>query len=263
MKRRRSLKRIEQDQKHLIKIKELKKEHPLWGYRSVWAYLNNRKHYKIARNCVQRLMQENDLTVKPNDRLKAKRGNLRRKPRADRPNQFWGIDMTKIKLHSWGWFYLTIVLDWYTKEIIGYSLSIQSKTDDWLDALEMAINNRFPNGIKDTVKEQLHLISDNGCQPTSGRFMLNCSLAGIKQIFTTWSNPKGNADTERVIRRIKEDFIWINEWDNPFDLQDDFKQWVNDYNTDFPHQALMFATPEGFYKNWIINELNLHKNCLA
>ena len=180
----------------MVKINQIKKVHPLWGYRSIWAYLNNGKCYKIGINCVQRLMQENQLTVKPNERLKTKRGNLRRKSRASRPNQFWGIDMTKIKLHSWGWFYLTIVLDWYSKEIIGYSLSIQSKTEDWLDALEMAINNRFPNGIRDTLKHDLHVISDNGCQPTSGRFRLNCSLAGIKQIFTTWSNPKGNADTE-------------------------------------------------------------------
>ncbi|MBP7161981.1 MAG: integrase core domain-containing protein [Candidatus Omnitrophica bacterium] len=78
-----------------------------------------------------------------------------------------------------------------------------------------------------------------------------------------YTDPKGNADTERVIRRIKEDFFWINEWDNPFDLQDDFKRWVNDYNTDFPHQALFFATPEEFYKNWINKELDLHKKCLA
>ncbi|MBL8013512.1 MAG: transposase [Candidatus Omnitrophica bacterium] len=158
------------------------------------------------------------------------------------------------------------MLKWwhYITEIIGYSLSIQSKTDDWLDALEMAINNRVPNGIKDTLKERLFLISDNGCQPTSSRFMLNCSLAGIQQIFTTWSNPKGNADTERVIRLIKEDFIWINEWDNPFDLQDDLKTWINNYNTDFPHQALFFKTPEEFYKNWSVNnELILHKYSLA
>ncbi|MCB9748172.1 MAG: hypothetical protein H6755_07170 [Candidatus Omnitrophica bacterium] len=52
--------------------------------------------------------------------------------------------MTKIKMSSWGWLYLSIVLDWHTKEIIGYSLSLQSKTDDWLDAIDMAINNKFP-----------------------------------------------------------------------------------------------------------------------
>lgn len=262
MKRKRSLSRIEQDKKHLAKIKTIKNDHPLWGYRRVWKYLNNRKKYKIGKNAVQRIMQENDLTVKPNDRLKAKRGNLRSKPRATRPNQFWGIDMTKIKLHSWGWFYLTVVLDWYTKEILGYSLSIQSKTDDWLDALEMAINKRFPEGIRNS-KEQVKLISDNGCQPTSSRFRLSCSLAGIQQIFTTWSNPKGNADTERLMRTIKEDFVWINEWDNPFDLQDDLEKWINDYNTDYPHQSLLYETPSEFYLNWINKELNLHKKMVA
>ena len=93
--------------------------------------------------------------------------------------------------------------------------------------------------------------------------MLNCSLAGIKQIFTTWSNPKGNADTERVIRRIKEDFIWINEWDNPFTLEDDLKTWINDYSTDFPHQALFFKTPAQFHTTGINNELNLHNKILV
>jgi len=210
-------------------------------------------------------MKEHDLLVKPNLKLKAIRDNQnnRSKPRAARPNQFWDIDMTKVMLESYGWLYLVIVLDWYTKEIVGYSLSIQSKTDDWLDALEMAINNRFPNGIRDTLKSDLHLISDNGCQPTSGRFRLNCSLAGIKQIFTTWSNPKGNSDTERVLRTLKEDLVWTYDWDNPFSFAEELDNWIKRYNTDYPHQALMFKTPEEFHKSWINKELGLHKKCLA
>ncbi len=208
-------------------------------------------------------MKEQNLNVTKLVQLKAKHDNTRRKPRAESPNQFCDIDMTKIKLASWGWLYLTVIIDWCTKEIIGYSLNIQSKTDDWLTAVESAVNNQFPNGIRQSLKDHsLFLISDNGCQPTSQRFMMNCSILGLKQIFTTWSNPKGNADTERVIRRIKEDFIWINEWDSPFDLQDDLKTWINDYNIDFPHQALMFATPNEFYKNWINKELHLHKKTL-
>jgi len=55
-----------------------------------------------------------------------------------------------------------VVLDWYTKEIVGYSLGLQSRTEDWLKALNQAVNSRFPHGIKDTDKEQLFLISDNG-----------------------------------------------------------------------------------------------------
>jgi transposase InsO family protein len=151
--------------------------------------------------------------------------------------------MTKIKMASWGWLYLTVVLDWYTKEIIGYNLGLQSKTVDWLKALNQAVNNRFSKGIQETEKEQLFLISDNGCQPTSQRFMMNCAVMGIKQIFTTWSNPKGNSDTERVMRTIKEDIVWPYEWDNPFDFEIALNKWIADYNTDFPHQTLKNMTP--------------------
>ena len=179
---------------------------------------------------------------------------MRPKPVADRPNQFWGIDMTKIKLASWGWLYLCVVLDWHNKEIVGHSLSLQSKTDDWLDALEMAVNNRFPQGIRESMKERLFLISDNGCQPTSQRFMMNCSLLGIKQIFTTWSNPKGNSDTERVMRTIKEDIVWCYDWDNPFEFEVRLHKWINDYNTDFPHQSLKNLTPRQFYEKTMFNK---------
>jgi transposase InsO family protein len=70
----------------------------------------------------------------------------------------------------------------------------------------MAVNNQFSNGIK--THSQLSLVSDNGSQPSSERFMKDCSILGIKQIFASYDNPKGNADTERVIRTIKEDLIW-------------------------------------------------------
>ena len=72
----------------------------------------------------------------------------------------------------------------------------------------MEINNRFPEGIREQNKNTLAVISDNGCQPTSLQYKQECAQLNIDQIFTTWSNPKGNADTERVIRRIKENLMW-------------------------------------------------------
>ena len=254
MKRAQSHSVIARNQELLNRIKDIKAEHPLWGIRRVWSYLKFREGVTVNKKRIYRLMKENNLLVTKNFRLKAKRTKTRPKPRASRPNQFWGTDMTKIKLATWGWLYLSIILDWHTKEIIGYSLSLQSKTDDWLDALQMAINNRFPNGIRESVKEQLYLISDNGCQPTSQRFMMNCSLLGIKQIFTTWSNPKGNGDTERVMRTIKEDIVWGFDWDNPFEFEIALSKWINDYNTDYPHQALNNQTPRQAYENFINNE---------
>jgi len=260
MKRKQAQFVIQRNATLLIQVKSIKNDHPLWGYRRIWSYLKYRQGIAVNKKRIYRLMKEQNLIVTPEKRLKAKRGPMRPKPIAQYPNHFWGIDMTKIKMASWGWLYLTVVLDWYTKEIIGHSISMQSKTDDWLNALEQAINIRFPHGIKDTDKKQLFLISDNGCQPTSQRFMMNCSLLGVKQIFTTWSNPKGNSDTERVMRTIKEDIVWPYEWDNPFDFQIRLAHWIHEYNTDFPHQSLNNMTPTQFYETVINNKERILTN---
>lgn len=248
MKRQRSQSVIARDQMLLAQIKKLKTDHPLWGYRRIWSYLKFRQGISVNKKRVYRIMKEHAFLVTKNMRLKAKRSPIRPKPHAERPNHFWGIDMTKIRMATWGWLYLVVVLDWYTKEIVGFSLGLQSKTDDWLVALNRAVNSRFPQGIKESLKDQLFLISDNGCQPTSQRFMQNCSILGLKQIFTTWSNPKGNSDTERVMRTIKEDLVWPYEWDNPFEFEIALNKWIDDYNNDFPHQSLNNMTPNQFFK---------------
>ena len=247
MKRSKSQSVIERNKPILAEINKIKTDHPLWGYRRVWSYLKYRQGIPVNKKRIQRLMKEHNLIVTPNVRLKARRGPTRPKPHAERPNHFWGIDMTKIRMTTWGWLYLSVVLDWHTKEIVGYSLGLQSKTEDWLKALNNAINCRFPGGIRESLKERLFLISDNGCQPTSQRFMMNCSLLGIKQIFTTWSNPKGNSDTERVLRTLKEDLVWPYDWDNPFDFEVALNKWIEAYNTDYPHQSLNNLTPRQFY----------------
>jgi len=56
------------------------------------------------------------------------------------------------------------------------------------------------------------LVSDNGCQPSSESFLRECRALNIQQIFTSYDNPKGNADTERVIRTIKETWSGLAEW---------------------------------------------------
>ena len=249
--RKKSLSVIKRNQELLERIKALKTDHPLWGYRRIWSYLKYRENLPVNKKRIFRLMKEEALLVTKNFKLKAKRTPLRPKPHSQRPNHLWGIDMTKIKMATWGWLYLVVVLDWYTKEIIGYSLGIQSKTEDWLLALNRAINDRFPQGIKDSVKNPPFLVSDNGCQPTSQRFMQSCSTLGIKQIFASWSNPKGNSDTERVMRTLKEDIVWCYDWDNPFEFEIAIDEWITRYNTDYPHQALNNRTPEQFYLEYV------------
>jgi len=83
--------------------------------------------------------------------------------------------------------------------------------------------------------------------------MAACNVLRIKQIFASYDNPKGNADTERVIRTLKEDLIWPNDFQTPMELETALDQWVVNYNTDYPHSTLGYKTPCEFEK------LNLEK----
>ena len=244
----------ERNKELLVRIEDLKGEHPFWGYRRVWAYMRFREGLNINKKRIYRLMKENMLLVGKETLLRAKRGKYpyRAKPRAESPNSIWGIDMTKVMIEGSGWVYLQVVLDWYTKRIVGYSLTKGSKTSDWLEALGNAINEQFPQGIKDTLKTPLKLISDNGCQPTSERFMKACGQLNIEQIFTSYNNPKGNADTERVIRTMKEDMVWLSEWEKVSVFEEELKRWIERYNNDYPHSSLGYKTPVQFEQEYVL-----------
>jgi len=60
--------------------------------------------------------------------------------------------------------------------------------------------------------------------------MKTCSNLDIKQIFTSYNNPKGNADTERMIRTMKEELFWLREWENEKELTQELDKWVEYYN---------------------------------
>ena len=111
----------------LNRIKETKGEHPFWGYRRGWAYLRYVDRKVVNKKRVYRLMREHNLTVKANLRLIAKRVSERPKPRQDRPMEWWGIDMIKVMTYS-GWVYVVIVLDCYTKKIVGHYSGKQART---------------------------------------------------------------------------------------------------------------------------------------
>lgn len=233
----------------LQRIREIKVEHPFWGYRSVWAYLRYVDGLLVNKKRVYRLMREHNLTVKPNSRLIAKRVSERPKPRPDRPKEWWGIDMTKVMTDS-GWVYVIIVLDWYTKKIVGHYSGIRATSRDWLEALEKGLNREFPEGVRGN---GLHLMSDNGSQPTSLSFMKACSNLEVQQVFTSYNNPKGNADTERMIRTMKEELLWVREWISEAELSKELYKWVDYYNRSYLHSAHGYRTPiqaeEEYYRH--------------
>ena len=80
----------------LRRIRALEAEHPFWGYRRIWATLCFGDGLPVNKKRVLRLMRQHGLLVQPNRRLKATRTPTRSKPQPTAPNQWWGIDMTKV-----------------------------------------------------------------------------------------------------------------------------------------------------------------------
>jgi putative transposase len=254
MKRNESALIAERNSPILERIMSLKSEHPFWGYRRIWANLKYIDGLEINKKRVFRLMQRHNLLVKPDVNLKAKRTPTKSKPRPNLPNQWWGIDMTKVMVQGFGWMYIVVVLDWYTKKIVGYYAGMECKSRHWLEALDMAVNRQFPEGVRE---KQLFLMSDNGSQPTSVGFMKSCREMEITQAFTSYNNPKGNADTERVFRTMKEELLWLKEWTSPFELADALGAWIPYYNGEYLHSALGYKSPEKFEEEYQNGQVTL------
>ena len=76
---------------------------------------------------------------------------------------------------------------------------------------------------------------------------------GIEQIFTSYDNPKGNADTERMIRTIKEEVIWLHEFTSLTEAKEVIRDWIAKYNREYVHSALGYLSPLEFEKKFYQN----------
>ncbi|MES4786034.1 MAG: hypothetical protein C4294_09690 [Nitrospiraceae bacterium] len=109
-----------------------------------------------------------------------------------------------------------------------------------LTALDAAVQRQCPHGSRD---HGLHLMSDNGGQPTAVAFMKTAAMLGITQAFTSSNTPKGNADTERLMRTLKEELLWLRDRTSAVALEQALAAWVEWYNTHYWHSALGYRTP--------------------
>jgi transposase InsO family protein len=151
--------------------------------------------------------------------------------------------MTKVLVEGFGWVYMVVILDWYTKTTVGFSAGIRCTAQHWLLALDMAVNRRFPEGAQ---RRGLSFMSDIGCQPTSTTFMRACATVGIQQAFTSDNNPKGTADPGRVIRTLKAECLQLHEWTCPFTLASALETWIDEYTEHYLQSAMGYKPRRHF-----------------
>jgi putative transposase len=91
---------------------------------------------------------------------------------------------------------------------------------------------------------------DHGGQPTARAFMEAGRVLGIHQALTSDNHPKGNADTERVMRTVQEACLWLQEWTCPFALASALARWITYDNEPYLHSTLGYKPPRQFEREY-------------
>ena len=208
-------------------LQQRKAAPPFGGDRRLWAYRRVVEQVPVHKQRVRRLMREHHLLVQPHLRLQAKRPPTRSNPRPTQPNEWWGLDMTKVMVTGLGGRSIVGVLDGYTKQIGGDSAGVPGPTPHGLAALNRAVHQPVPEGARGL---RGSLRSDTGCQPPSLAFREACRTLESQPAFTSANHPKGNAATARVIRTVKEECRWVQAWTCPLALVSALAAWIDDDN---------------------------------
>ena len=223
-------------------IDRLHTDNPAWGARQLSAQLKKRGH-QVGRRKTRRYMNEmgiDPIYLKMNLSKRMQQAKvcpyLLRNAVIDRPNQAWSIDITYIAIKH-GFLYLTAVIDWYSRCIVGWEV------DDTLDTRMVitALKKAF------MVAKPVILNSDQGCQFTSNEYMNFLKENQICQCMDGKSRWADNIMIERWFRSFKYEEAYLTQYNNIREARKAIGKYVHIYNFERCHSALNNQTPASCY----------------
>lgn len=155
----------------------------------------------------------------------------------ERPNQVWAMDITYIPMAR-GFVYLAAVVDWFSRRVLSWRLSITMDVDFCLEAVEEALARYGRPEIFNT---------DQGSQFTSSAFtglLLANAIAVSMDGRGAW---RDNVFVERLWRSVKYEEVYLRAYDSVGDARGSLSRYFAFYNTKRPHSSLDALTPERFY----------------
>jgi putative transposase len=155
----------------------------------------------------------------------------------NRPNHVWSIDITYIRMGR-SHMYLTAIIDWYSRYIVGWELSDTLDTAPVLAAVKEAISRHGKPEI---------INSDQGSQFTSDNYTVYLKNANIRQSMDGKARWVDNVIIERWFRSLKTERIYPYEYMTPRALRIGLREYIEEYNTERPHQTHDYLTPEEVY----------------
>ena len=221
-----------------------------YGYRRVTKELHS-QGFQVNHKRVKRLMKEDNLlclrrkafVIQTTDSAHAFRiyPNLARDLALERVNQLWVSDITYIRLDR-EFIFLAVVLDAYSRRIVGWGLSRTIDTSLTLIALTMAIQTR---SIRDA-QHQLTHHSDRGVQYASSAYVECLEQYNITISMSRKGNPYDNAKAESFMKTLKQEEVYMNEYESLEHAKENIEAFLQKYNHRRLHSALGYVAPAMF-----------------
>jgi putative transposase len=208
-----------------------------YGYRRLHAMLK-RCHLDVGKHRLRRFLKEAGL-AQQGPAPDTGRTPGPPPPEPTGPNRAWQIDATKVRTEYDGWVWQTTVLDVFDRRVVNHVVRKTCRSEDAMDALARALESAF--GARRP--EGLAVIHDRGSQFTAWSFRQMLLDLGIKDVVTAVRHPQSCGRLERWHRTLKEECIWLQQWDSLDHLDDAVWRYVRHYNYERVHSALGYCTP--------------------
>ena len=198
--------------------------------------------YFVSEASVYRLLKAHDLIASPAFVVMKAADEFKDKTTA--PNQLWQTDFTYLKVIGWGWFYLSTVLDDFSRYIIAWKLCTTMKAEDVTATLEMALN---ASGLdKARVLHRPRLLSDNGSSYISEELAKWLKNHDMDHVRGAPYHPMTQGKIERWHQTLKNRILLENYY-LPGDLEAQIEAFVADYNHRRYHESIGNLTPADVY----------------
>ncbi len=229
------------------RVKAVALEMPAYGYRRITAHLR-RTGRAINGKTVLRSMRHQNLLCKKRRHFVSTTNslhahpvypNLAREMRVTDINKLWIADITYVRMTR-GQVYLAAVLDAYSRRVIGFCVSRSLDAEVALDALRMALE------IREVTAELVHH-SDRGVQYACGDYTGLLKARSIQISMSRSGNPYDNARCERFMRTLKEEEVYLSEYETLADAKASIAHFIEAvYNSKRLHSALGYMPPVEF-----------------
>lgn len=221
------------------KVIDMALDEPELSSRELACRMTDVSGYFISESSVYRILKAADLITGPAMQVLSAGDEFYNK--TGRVNQMWQTDFTYLKVVGWGWYYLSTVLDDYSRYIIAWELCSTMTATDANRTLELALNK---TGLDK--KRAPKLLSDNGSCYISGELQKFVEDKGIMHVRGAPCHPQTQGKIERYHRTMKN-VIKLDNYYSPGELEHAIDQFVEYYNTRRYHESLNNVTPEDVF----------------